>query len=158
MEAAKSPRIYIKLSGEAVAVNDNDAFSSAEWDLALKRVDIFTNGGDAGPGKGGGILVPKDFDEVTAADADAAKIAAEKFFEGDCVGRKDEAQFIITTFSGWYNYQVGAGPSVKPSTAFIVRGADGTSRYKVGIKSYTGQPDGGTGKSTGMFLLKVAKL
>lgn len=159
MEAAKSPRLYIKLTGERVSVNDNEAFESAEWDLALKRVDIFTNGGDAGPGKGGAALVSKDFDDVTAADADAAEIAPEKFFDEECVGRKDEAEFIITTFSGWYDYTVGAGPSVRPGVSFIVRGADGTSRYKVGIVSYTGTSDGGTdGKATGRFILKVAAL
>src|SRR4029078_1196349 len=98
--------MYINLSGEAVAVTNDEAFASSEWDLALKRVDIFTNGGDAGPGKGGAVLVQKSSAAVTAADADAAAIASEKFFDDECVGRKDEAGFIITTFSGWYNYAV----------------------------------------------------
>ena len=158
-EAARSPRVYIQLTGERVDVNDNDAFTSADWDLALKRVDIFTNGGDAGPGKGGAAMVSKDFDDVTAEDADSAEIEAEKFFDEECVGRKDEAEFIITTFSGWYDYQVGGGPSVRPRVSFIVRGADGTSRYKVGIVSYTGKSDGSTdGPATGRFILKVASL
>ncbi|MBX3203876.1 MAG: hypothetical protein KF764_02345 [Labilithrix sp.] len=159
MEAAKSPRIYIKLTGERVDVNDNEAFSSPDWDLALKRVDVFTNGGDAGPGKGGAAKLSKDFDDVTAEDADGAKIASEKFFDDDCVGRKDEASYIITTFSGWYDYEVGAGPSVNKGVTFIVRGADGTSRYKVAVVSYTGKSDGGTdGQATGRFILKVAAL
>lgn len=159
MEAAKSPRVYIKLTGERVDVNDNEAFTSTDWDLALKRVDIFTNSGDAGPGKGGAAKIAKDFDDVTAADADAAKIVSEKFFDDDCVGRKDEAEFIITTFKGWYDYEVGGGPTVIPGVTFIVRGADGTSRYKVGIVSYTGKSDGSTdGQATGRFILKVAAL
>ncbi len=158
-EAAKSPRIYIKLTGEKVDITDKAAFDSADWDLALKRVDIYTNSGDAGPGKGGAKLISKDFDQVTAADADAAEIEPEKFFDEECVGRKDEASFIITTFSGWYDYAVGAGPSVKSGVSFIVRGADGTSRYKLGIVSYTGTSTGGTdGKTTGRFVLKVAAL
>ncbi|MBX3263723.1 MAG: hypothetical protein KIS78_19710 [Labilithrix sp.] len=159
MEAAKSPRTYIKLTGEQVEVNDNEAFDSSDWDLALKRVDIFTNGGDAGPGKGGAAKISKKFDDVTAEDADAAKIEAERFFDEECVGRKDEAEFIITTFEGWYDYAVGAGPSVRPGVTFIVRGADGASRYKVGIVSYTGKSDGSTdGPATGRFILKVAAL
>jgi hypothetical protein len=159
MEAATSPRVYIKLSGERVDINDNDAFTSADWDLALKRVDIYTNSGDAGLGKGGAAKLSKSFDAITAEDADAAEIEPEKFFDDECVGRKDEAQFIITTFSGWYDYAVGAGPSVKRNTAFIVRGADGTSRYKVGVVSYTGKSDGSTdGQATGRFILKVAPL
>ena len=159
MEAAKSPRLYITLTGEKVEVNDNEAFESADWDLALKRVDLFTNSGDAGPGKGGAALVKKDFADVTAADADAAEIEPEKFFDEDCVGRKDEALYIVTTLSSWYNYEVGSGPSVKPGVSFIVRGADGTSRYKLGVVSYTGTSDGATdGKATGRFILEVAPL
>ncbi len=159
IEAASTPRVYIKLTGERVDVNDNDAFTSTEWDLALKRVDIYTNSGDAGLGKGGAAKVSKDFDAVTAADADAARIASEKFFDEECNGLKDEASFIITTFRGWYDYEVGGGPTVHPKTTFIVRGADGTSRYKVGIVSYTAKSDGSTnGQATGRFLLKVAAL
>lgn len=159
MEAARSPRTYIKLTGEQVEVNDNQAFESADWDLALKRVDIFTNGGDAGPGKGGAAKVSKDFDEVTAEDADAVTIASERFFDEECVGQKDEAEFIVTTFAGWYDYAVGAGPTVHEGVTFIVRGADGASRYKVGIVSYTGKSDGSTdGQATGRFILKVAAL
>jgi hypothetical protein len=158
-EASRNPRVYIKLTGERVDVDDRAAFSSSDWDLALKRVDIFTNGGDAGPGKGGAVRVSKAFASVTAADADAATIGAERFFDEECVGRKDEASFIITTFSGWYNYEVGAGPSVRPGISYIVLGADGKTRYKVGFASYTAQADGGTeGQATGIFLLKVAQL
>jgi len=159
MEAAKSPRVYIKLTGEKVAIDDDEAFDSIEWDLALKRVDVYTNGGDAGPGKGGAARIQKDFDDVTVADADAAEIEPEKFFDEECVGRKDEAEFIVTSFSGWYDYTVGAGPSVKPGVSFIVRGADGTSRYKLGFVSYTGTSAGGTdGPATGRFIVKVAAL
>jgi len=159
MEVKSNPRVYIKLTGEKVEVDDKEAFASSDWDLALKRVDVYTNSGDAGPGKGGAALVTKDFDDVTAADADAASIASETFFDEECNGLTDEASFIVTTFSGWYDYEVGGGPTVKPRVSFIVRGADGTSRYKVGIVSYTGTSDGGTdGRATGRFILKVAPL
>ena len=158
-EAAQNPRVYIKLTGDRVDVNDNDAFTSTDWDLAFKRVDIYTNSGDAGAGKGGAAKVSKSFDSVTAADADAAEIAAEKFFDENCVGKKDEANFIVTTFAGWYDYQVGGSVSAKASTTFVVRGADGTSRYKVGIVSYTAKDDGTTtGTATGRYLIKVAAL
>jgi hypothetical protein len=158
-EASRSPRVYIKLTGERVDIDDNAAFSSADWDLALKRVDLFTNGGDAGPGKGGAVLLTKDFAAVTAADADGAPISREKFFDADCNGLKDEAGFIVTTLAGWYDYAVGAGPSVKPGVSFVVLGADGTTRYKLRFVSYTARPDGSTnGQATGFFILEVAKL
>lgn len=158
MDVKKNPRVYIKLTGEKVEIDDKEAFESSDWDLALKRVDIYTNSGDAGPGKGGAAIVRKSFDEVTAADAEAS-LEPEQFFDEDCNGLTDEASFIITTFSGWYDYEVGGGPTVRPRVSFIVRGADGTSRYKVGIVSYTGTSDGGTdGPATGRFILKVAPL
>lgn len=157
-EATKTPRVYIKLTGERVDVSDNDSFTSSEWDLALKRVDVYTNSGDAGPGKGGAVLVQKAFADVTAEDA--ADIAPEKFFDEECKGLKDEAEFILTTFTGWYDYKVGGtGPSAKPGITFVVRGADGTTKHKVEIVTYTGQADGGVaGPAGGFFILKVAKL
>lgn len=159
VEAAKNPRVYIKLTGEKIEVTDEEAFDSTAWDLALKRVDLYTNGGDAGPGKGGAVLVAEDFDDVTAADADAATIESETFFDEECNGIKDQASFIVTTMSGWYDYAVGGGPSVKQGHSFIIRGADGASRYKLGIVSYTGTSDGKTdGLANGRFIIKVAPL
>ncbi len=158
-QSASNPRVYIKLKGARVNITDNDAFTSSDWDLALKRVDIFTNSGEAGPGKGGAAVVAKSFESVMASDANKAELNAEDFFDEECNGRRDEASFIITSFSGWYDYEVGGGPSVRPNQTFIVRGADGTSRYKVGIVSYTGKSDGSTdGRVTGRFILKVAAL
>jgi hypothetical protein len=154
--ASQNPRVYIKLSGERIDLTDDDAFASADWDLALKRVDIFTNSGDAGPGKGGAAIVGKDFAAVTAADADAAPVAPEKFFDADCNGLKDEASFIITSFTGWYDYQVGGTVTPKANTTFIVKGADGT-RYKLKIASYNARADGTTNNvASGFFLLWVA--
>lgn len=157
--APTNPRVYIKLTGERVDIDDDAAFTSTDWDLALKRVDIYTNSGDAGLGRGGAAKLSKDFDAVTAADADAAAIKPESFFDADCNGKKDQAEFIITTFQGWYDYAVGGGVTVAPSTTYVVRGADGTSRYKVGIVTYTGKDDGSTnGTVSGRFILKVAAL
>jgi hypothetical protein len=156
--SARSPRVYIKLTGDKVELDDNAAFASADWDLALKRVDIFTNGGDAGPGKGGAKLLSKGFAAVSASDAEVASVPAEKFFDAECNGIRDEASFIVTTFSGWYNYTIGDGPSVKPGVSFAVLAADGTP-YKLQIVSYTARPDGTPGGETsGLYLLEVARL
>jgi hypothetical protein len=65
----------------------------------------------------------------------------------------------VTTLGGWYDYAVGAGPSVKAGVSFVVLGADGTTRYKVRFVSYTARPDGSTnGQATGFFILEVARL
>ncbi|MBX3227517.1 MAG: hypothetical protein KIT84_14270 [Labilithrix sp.] len=155
--AKKNPRVYIKLDGTKVDITDQESFTSSDWDLALKRVDIYTNGGDAGPGEGGGRLVNKDFGAVTAADG--AGVRPEVFFTGDCERNIDEASFIVTTFSGWYNYAESNNiPSAKPGTSFVVKSADGTL-HKVGIISNTANPDGTTNNPvTAYYLLQVSKL
>lgn len=158
-EARKNPRVYITLDGNLTQVTDKEAPASGDWDLALKRVVIFTNSGDAGPGQGGGAIVPKDFDAVTVADADAATIAPESFFDAECTAKTDEIQDPQTSFTGWYDYdQATMKASAKKGVTFLVKSAAGT-RYKVGIVSNTGKPDGTTtAPSTGFYLLKVAPL
>lgn len=158
-QARKNPRVYITLAGARVDITDKDAPTSTQWDLALKRQVIFTNSGDAGPGKGGGVIVEKDFDAVTAADSDAAKISPERLFDQECNARKDEIGDPVTSFTGWYDYdQATSKASARKGVSFIVKSAAGV-RYKVGIVSYTGKPDGTTSApATGFFLLKVAQL
>ncbi len=154
--ASTHPRTYIKLDGTRVDTDDNAAFTSSDWDLAFKRVDIFTNGGDSGPGKGAAVLVNKAFADVTKADADGA--AQEKFFTGDCEPNKDEAGFLVTTFSGWYDYDDQTHiPKPKANVTFVVKTAD-ASLYKVGLLSYMSTPDGTDGTVTGDFLIQVSKL
>lgn len=158
--ASKSPRVYLHLGDNArVDVTDKAAFESADWDIAMKRSVLYTNSADTGIGKGGGGQVKKGFDAVTAADADAVEIKPEKIFDDNCVvANKDEIGAPVTTFTGWYLYDTKiTGPA--PNLTFIVRSADGAKRYKVGIASYYGNPDGTEGNPAGgHFLLKVAPL
>lgn len=155
--APSHPRTYIKFDGTKAQINDNDAFTSTDWDLALKRTDIYTNSGDAGPGQGGAVAVQKDFDAVTAADAQ--HLASEQFFDASCQEITDAAGFLNTTFEGWYDYdQTTNVPSAKPGLTFVVKSANGTL-YKLQIVSNTGTPQGGTNNSaTANYLLKVKKL
>ena len=155
--APTHPRTYIKLDGTKVSIDDNAAFTSTDWDLALKRTDIYTNSGDAGPGKGGAVLVLKSFAQVTAADA--ADLEPEHFFDANCAEIMDPAGFLQTSFEGWYDYdQVTNVPSAKTNIAFVVRAADGTP-YKLEILSNTGEANGGTAATaTANYLLKVKKL
>jgi len=155
--AKKNARIYIKLDGTKVEISDEAAFTSSDWDLALKRTDLYTNGGDSGPGKGAGRLVNKDFAAVTAVDAE--NVSQERFFTGDCEPNVDEASFVATTFTGWYDYAESNNiPRAKKGISFVVKSADGTL-HKVGIISNTGNPDGTTNApATARYLLQVSKL
>jgi hypothetical protein len=158
--APKAPRVYLDLANaKRVDVTDVAAMKDPSWDLALKRDIIFTNSGDGGVGGGGAVMISKTFASVTKADADAAKIQKEKFFDDQCKELVDEVGAPQTTFSGWYDYdQVTHIPTPKDVT-FIVRSSAGVI-YKLAIAAYDGLPDGGSQNnvSTGFYLLKVAPL
>jgi hypothetical protein len=157
--ASRNPYVFVNLeTGTKVAVTDKSALESTEWDLAIKRTIIFTNGGDGGPGTGGAARVDKAFAEVT--DADSSKIATEKFFDEECNAILDQANFLTTTFSpDWYTYdEANNGVAPVEGITYVVAGGTG-KKYKVAIESYTGKPDGTTtSPSGGYFLIRIAPL
>jgi len=159
-QAAKNPRVYVDLTaGARVDVTDETAASSTAWDLALKRTVVFTNSGDAGVGQGGAVQLSKPFASVTAADADAATIASESFFDEECNPKLDAIGAPATTFSDWYEYDQTTNIPTPKSVTYVVKGGTG-KRFKVRIKAYDGLPDGGSrdNSATGFFLLEVADL
>lgn len=159
--AAKNPRVYVDLAaGARVAVTDKSAAASTEWDLALKRSVIFTNGGDTGVGVGGAVSLPKAFASVSAADVTSAVPAKEKLFDGNCNAQVDRTNAPNTTFADWYDYDQATNiPTPKPNVTFVVTGGTG-KKYKVGIKAYDALPDGGSrnNTSTGFYLLEVTEV
>lgn len=155
----KNPRVYIDLgAGARVAVTDKSAVASTAWDLSFKRYIIFTNGGDAGPGSGGAVQLPKAFASVTAADVTGATAASESLFDADCNAKLDRTNAPATTFADWYDYNATI-PTPKPNVTYAVTGGTGR-RYKVGIKAYDALPDGGSRNnvSNGFFLLEVTEV
>lgn len=157
--ASKNPRVYLDLgAGAKVDVTDPGALESTAWDLSLKRTVLYTNGGDGGPGQGAAAVVNKGFDAVTAADADAAKLEAESFFDDECNPKTDAIGGPATIFSEWYEYDQATNVPTPRNITYVVKGGTG-KRYKVGIASFTANPDGSTDRaSTGYFLLKVSEL
>jgi hypothetical protein len=154
--ASKSPRVYVNLeTATRVDIDDTTAFTNTEWDLALKRSVIYTNSGDMGVGQGGGAELTKSFASVTAADADA--VQPEKLFDDECVEQKDQIGGPLTTFSNWYDYDQSTNVPTPKDLTYLVRGATG-KLYKIQILTFAGLPDGGTGTTTGIYLLKVESL
>lgn len=156
--AVKNPRVYVDLeAGAKVDVTDTTAPSSTGWDLALERDKIFTNSGDAGIGQGGAAQILKTFASVSASQASALTLEREVFFDADRNPQLDSTGGVSTTFSEWYDYdQVTHVPAPKDVT-YVVRGGTG-KKYKVGIKAYDGAADGGTGTTTGVYLIQVVAL
>jgi HmuY protein len=155
--APTHPYIYVNLeTGRRVDVSDTAARSSKDWDLALKRQVIFTNGGDGGSGQGGTLSVAKSFDAVTSADAQGS-FTAESFFDGDCNLKTDQINAVLTTFSDWYDYDLQNNTLAPKAVTYVVKGGTGKS-YKLAIQSYYGAPDGGTGAAGALYLVKAAPL
>jgi hypothetical protein len=63
----------------------------------------------------------------------------------------------LTTFSTWYDYNLQNNTLSPKATTYVVKGGTGKT-YKVGIQSYYGLPDGGTGTAGALYLVKVAAL
>jgi HmuY protein len=142
-----------------IDVTDVTEFSSSEWDLALKRSAIRTNDGDSGPGMGGAVFLEgRDFDGVTSADLPSVTIKQEAWFSAPCKPILDDAEHIVTTFTGWYDYD-GVNHTLSPHPGtFIVRDAASVI-YKLVIVDFYATPDGGTGgMALGRYKLRYAKL
>lgn len=158
-ESAKNPRVYLNLETVTrVAVTDRSAVTSTEWDLAIKRPVLFTNGGHGGSGQGGAVfLAGKEIETVTSADADGKAFGGEVFVDAECNPQVDPTNAVKTSFDGWYDYdQASNGLSPKPGT-WIVKGATG-KLYKLAIDSYYANPDGTVGESGGRYKLRIGAL
>ncbi|HKY37391.1 MAG TPA: HmuY family protein [Polyangiaceae bacterium] len=155
----QNPWVYISLaSGAAVPVGDLDALMSLDWDLALKRFVIRTNSGDSGPGQGGAIRVMLSWDDVDASTLGTRRVAVEDWFDEDCSLTIDAATGdVITTFSGWSEYDEATHVLAPADAVYLTQGADGTL-YKVAILDYYSTPTGTSGTTPGRYRLRVAPL
>ena len=164
MAAANNPYIYVSLAAKArVDVSDLQADSSAAWDLALKRDNIRSNGGDSGPGNAQvAALVGADFDTTTATAATDADFAQDSFIDpATCEPSVDAVGKPLTTFDGWYDYNAATNGVAPADRVYLVRGANGTSLYKLKITGYyVDVPDGqgGTVKKSAVFALEYQAL
>lgn len=158
MAAAENPRLYLDLAAaRRVDVTDLAARESTEWDLALKRPVLFSNGGDGGPGSGGAVFVETGFDAVTRTDAEALSIPAESFVDGECAPKLDATNAVRTSFDGWYAYDTANNTLAPTPGTWIVKGGRG-ALFKLEILSYYATPEGDTGGASGHYTLRVGAL
>jgi len=156
--AGANPRIYLNLeTATRVDVTDKTAATSTAWDLAIKRPILFTNSGDGGSGQGGALIVAKDFEAVSSADASAEIFAPERFFEADCTAKVDATGAVRTSFDGWNDYDLATNILTPHAGTWLVKGATG-KLFKLQILSYYAAPDGGVGQSGGRYTFKVGAL
>lgn len=154
----QSAWVYVSLaSGTKVALTDLEALESRDWDLAFKRASIRTNGGDSGPGQGGAFKVRLPWSSVNAATLGDQPVPTEQWFDEDCNLLEEPITGVITTFSGWNEYDQATHVLTPADAVFLTRGADG-SLYKVAILDYYANPDGTSGRVAARYKVRLAAL
>ncbi len=153
------PWVYISLAtGDAVPLTDLDALDSTAWDLALRRFVIRTNSGDSGPGQGGALRVNLPWANVDADTLGNRIPPREVWFSADCELAIDSSTGdVITTFSGWSEYDVSTHLLTPADAVYLTRGGDG-ALYKIAILDYYSNPDGTHGTVPGRYQLRIAPL
>jgi hypothetical protein len=153
------PWVYISLaSGQAVALSDIDALGSTEWDLALRRFVLRTNSGDSGPGQGGALRVNLGWSSVDAETLGNRTPPSELWFDAECNLTVDSSTGdVITTFSGWSEYDLMTHLLTPADAVYLTLGGDG-ALYKVAILDYYSNPNGTHGSTPGRYQLRIAPL
>ena len=152
------PWTFVALGdGTKAELSDVTSLQSVAWDLAFKRALIYTNGGEAGPGKGASVFLDKDFSNVTSADLTSVEFVSEKFFDDDCNPYVDLTGAASTSFSAWYAYDATTHVVTPMAGTWLVRGATGKF-FKLAFMSYYSTPSGGKGSAGGAYLLKIEAL
>jgi hypothetical protein len=152
------PWVYLSLAEAAgVALSDLEALESAAWDLAFKRFLVRTNGGDSGPGRGGALRIGLPWDRVDGDTLGSRMVPTEEWFDEDCNLLVDEMGAIVTTYSGWSEYDPATHVLAPADAVFITRAAGG-DLFKVAILDYYSNPDGSRGGVGGRYKLRVARL
>jgi len=154
------PWVYVSLgTGQALALTDIEALGSKAWDLAFKRFVVRTNSGDSGPGNGGAFRVALAWDKVDASTLGKQMLPGESWFDADCNLGLDETMQLITSFSGWSEYDQVTHLLTPADVVYITAGADG-ALYKVAILDYYSTVAGKHGpiELGGHYKLRVAPL
>jgi len=144
-------------SGETQALTPNEAKKSLDWDICFQRESISVNGDLGGPGDVTGVdLQADDTDDEALAlvKKRTASSEAPRFDDTDQATLEAldfHGDGVTSAFTGKWA-ELGEDPPVpKPGTAFIVRAADGKSRYLVAVDSF----DGATRDTPGTVTLTV---
>jgi hypothetical protein len=134
----ESGRVFVKLSPPSI-VPVADQTTSLDWDLAFEGLDIFTNSGVSGAGKGAAF---GPFEPIVFVGAEAPEVP---FLIQDKPGG---------AFIDWYAYE---GASHGLWSRYHVYGVeDGARRWKVQVLTYYGERDGAA--VSGLYKLRYAEL
>lgn len=138
--APTNPWTYLSFTPQGlvqVAVDDAQALTSLDWDIAAKRNQIRLNGGDSGPSYvSASVLKGTAYDSVTAQTA-TTPLVSERFYDAACDFQATELNQPTLILDAWFQYE---GCLITTSTPFVLELADET-RLKLVVDTYytTGQ-------------------
>jgi len=146
-------------TGATTLLSPNQAKRSSDWDVCFQREAISVNGGLGGPGGVTGVdLEAMDLDGEAIADVKRRTATSEQaHFDGVDAATLSSPELeyrgdgVTTAFTGKWADVGEDPPAPKPSTAFVVRSADGRSRYLVTFDSF----EGATAETPGTLTLNV---
>jgi hypothetical protein len=125
--SADNPYIYVDLRGGGmkIAVDDIAALTSMDWDIALKRASLRSNGGDSGVGARRVAVVPAaDLAAVTMAPTSG--YGTDDFATDDCMYASIPGGEPMSAFGEWYDYD-DVNHVVSPKAeVYVVERGDGT--------------------------------
>jgi hypothetical protein len=136
--------VYAKFTNaglQKVEINDDQAFSSMDWDIAFRRYLIRVNSGVSGPSC---VLVARDgnntdFDSVTAVPDGLTYNAEQYYTEATCTVVEDGSGLpgsAATALSAYWRYSMCLQMT---DYVFIVQLADGHS-VKLTVLNYYNEP------------------
>jgi hypothetical protein len=133
--SADNPYVYVDLrTSMKVAINDVEARSSTNWDIALKRSSLRTNSGDSGPGNREVAAVQAaTLAEVTAAPTSG--YAQDDFATADCTLDSTIIGEPRSAFGDWYNYDEDTHVVTPKAEVYVLQRNNG-SRTAFRIKAF----------------------
>lgn len=124
---------------EKLELNDDDAFESTDWDIALRRFVLRLNSGVSGPGcvEGGRTAGGTDFDALDGAP-EGLPFRTEEYFSADCTVVTDGSGIgsPATALASFWTY---AGCVQMTGNVYVLRLGSGRT-VKLRVDSYYG-PD-----------------
>jgi hypothetical protein len=137
--SADNPYIYVDLRNNMkIAVNDVEARTSTNWDIALKRSSLRTNSGDSGPGNRElAVVQAATLAQVTAAPASG--YASDDFATADCMLESTLIGEPQSAFGEWYDYDQNTHVVTPKAEVYVLQRNNG-SRTAFRIKAYYGDP------------------
>jgi len=139
--AANNPWVYIQFTEEGarkLEIDDEEALTSMDWDMALRRYIIRLNGGNSGPSCVGAVtFFEQNFEDIDSIP-EGLTFVQDTYYTQDCTiindssGLPNSPQVVL---SSWWEY-----PGCVATTGYphLIQLADG-SVIKMVVDSYYGE-------------------